>query len=447
MRCQNCGFEVAQGELFCGNCGMQVERLSNNKVNIDENSSTEKNQSEKYYGVDEQSSTNDLTSKELNLPKKQSPVLSIFIFSLLGLIIIASLIIFYLVHSNANDYDNDYKGNNVDIMGESESDIDTEKDSLSENMSDGDVSQDENNSEIEKSTENAIDTHNNSVVRTNVELTDVEEYIANKIRPIYYDAIANDNLISEEVAEGVTLYYDDKAVSWIQCSPGVSGDIYERRYFFDLGDGKLVFAFIFLNDEEYRMYFHDNSLIRYIDNNGASVDNPKEPDVLHEADKAIEEAYSYKQTMEPVDYNPIFSSAEASSMLGKSAKGNEYYPSYVLDNDPSTCWASDSNEGLNPSITLRSESRQKVSGIIFSNGYFKSEDVYNKNRRITKILISYEGGSMEYSCEPEQYLIMQDVEFDKPIETNFLTIKVLESKAGNVSNGWNDICISTIEAY
>ena len=38
---------------------------------------------------------------------------------------------------------------------------------------------------------------------------------------------------------------------------------------------------------------------------------------------------------------------------------------------------------------------------------------------------------------------MQDVVFDAPVDTSYLTLQVLDS----VDGGWNDISISEIEVY
>ena len=43
---------------------------------------------------------------------------------------------------------------------------------------------------------------------------------------------------------------------------------YDRWYFYN--DDKLYFAFVFKGKEEYRLYFKDDTLIRYIDNNGVT---------------------------------------------------------------------------------------------------------------------------------------------------------------------------------
>lgn len=144
---------------------------------------------------------------------------------------------------------------------------------------------------------------------------------------------------------------------------------------------------------------------------------------------------------------PVFSRIEASSYRASDMDeyGNVYYynPEYAVDGNLSTCWAADSTFGLNPSITLRSSTPQHVTGVRFSNGYFRTKTTYESNRRITKIRISYEGGNQDVSCRIDQYRMMQEIQFATPVDTTYLTLQVLDS----VNGRWNDICISEIEVY
>ena len=144
---------------------------------------------------------------------------------------------------------------------------------------------------------------------------------------------------------------------------------------------------------------------------------------------------------------PIFTDANATSVREsmKDSNGNlaNYKAENVIDGNYSTCWAMDMSTGIVPSITISAEQKQFISGIKFSNGYFKSKDTYSKNRKITKIEILYEGGSQIYECESEQYQIMQNIVFDKVIKSDYITINVLESE----SSVYNDLCISEIEVY
>lgn len=143
---------------------------------------------------------------------------------------------------------------------------------------------------------------------------------------------------------------------------------------------------------------------------------------------------------------PVFNNISASTTRGSDyTEGIEvnYFPEYAIDKDITTTWSPDRNIELTPTITLSSGTKQHVSGIKMSNGYFKSEKTYTRNRRITKVQVEYEGGSKIQDFDINQYRIMQDVKFDAPVDTAYIKIKVLDSYYGD----WKDICISEIEVY
>ena len=143
---------------------------------------------------------------------------------------------------------------------------------------------------------------------------------------------------------------------------------------------------------------------------------------------------------------PVFPNISASSTRGTDyTAGNavNYYPEYAVDAVFETAWSSNRELELTPSITLSSGTAQYVTGVRVANGYFKSEQVYRNNRRITKFLIEYEGGQIVHECGIEQYRIMQDIRFDVPVYTNYIKVHVLESYQGK----WKDIAISEIEVY
>lgn len=121
---------------------------------------------------------------------------------------------------------------------------------------------------------------------------------------------------------------------------------------------------------------------------------------------------------------PVFKTATASSVRSSqkdsSGKLNDYSPDNVLDSDPSTCWAMDISTGITPEITLRADEKQHVSGIRFSDAYFKSKEIYMKNRRITEVKILYEGGYCEYKCtDNDGFQIMRDILFDVPADISY----------------------------
>ena len=143
---------------------------------------------------------------------------------------------------------------------------------------------------------------------------------------------------------------------------------------------------------------------------------------------------------------PVFSRIEASSTRDvdmTSGVAINYFPSYAVDGDFGTTWSPDRNYGLTPSLTLYADSKQHVNGIRMANGYFKNTNTYTRNRRITKVRIEYEGGYKEQSFGIDQYRVMQDIQFDTPVDTSYIRIQVLETHYGD----WKDICISEVEVY
>lgn len=79
---------------------------------------------------------------------------------------------------------------------------------------------------------------------------------------------------------------DDKLV----LENGEDGWNYSRDYRFH--NGKLVFAFIFDGTEEHRLYFKDDHMIRYIDENSVTYDFPDCDKYSSWAEKALKEAYA-----------------------------------------------------------------------------------------------------------------------------------------------------------
>ncbi len=145
---------------------------------------------------------------------------------------------------------------------------------------------------------------------------------------------------------------------------------------------------------------------------------------------------------------PVFTSITASSTRGYDKDNSTgeivyYYPSYISDGDFTTAWSSNRNIELTPTITFSSNEKQRVSGIRMTNGYCKSVKTYTKNRRITRVHIKYEGGEVTQSFGLENYRNMIDIPFGKTVDTNYVSIQVLDSQYGE----WKDIAISEVEFY
>lgn len=99
---------------------------------------------------------------------------------------------------------------------------------------------------------------------------DVESEVK-QIRQWYSDTQNGlDNLMYSQYGDGIEYYFElGYAVKGI-ISSGYDGWDYTRQYFYK--DQKLYFAFVFKGSEEYRVYFKDGKVIRYIDNNSTVFD-------------------------------------------------------------------------------------------------------------------------------------------------------------------------------
>lgn len=89
-----------------------------------------------------------------------------------------------------------------------------------------------------------------------------------KIRSHYYTT--QDDPGDQYEIGGVTYYYKNGSVTKAICPSGYDNWDYTRWYFYS--DGKLYFAFVFDGSEEHRLYFVNDTLIRYIDDNGNIMD-------------------------------------------------------------------------------------------------------------------------------------------------------------------------------
>ena len=169
--------------------------------------------------------------------------------------------------------------------------------------------------------------------------------------------------------------------------------------------------------------------------------------IKSDGDNSIEEVTAQPSTPVPTEVPvPVFGRIEASSTRGTDMTSGapvEYFPAYAMDGNYATTWSPNRNVSLTPTLTLLADTKQYVTGIKMANGYFKSEETYRRNRRITKVMVEYEGGQKTQSFGIDQYRIMQDVRFDAPVMTSYIKVHILDTHYGD----WKDICISEIEVY
>lgn len=75
----------------------------------------------------------------------------------------------------------------------------------------------------------------------------------------------------KEQENGVIRYQNQDAAVLIHVPLGVDEIGYERNYYFM--DGQLCYAYVFFEGEEHSMYFADDLMFRYVDQNGKIYDN------------------------------------------------------------------------------------------------------------------------------------------------------------------------------
>ena len=106
--------------------------------------------------------------------------------------------------------------------------------------------------------------------------------------------------LEEEIAK-IRVYYYTPGGDDVQktVESGTDGWRYARDYRFH--SGKLVFAFIFDGTEEHRLYFKDDHMIRYIDEEHTTYDYPDTAPFSDWEKRALEEAYSLMPEGAPND--------------------------------------------------------------------------------------------------------------------------------------------------
>lgn len=90
------------------------------------------------------------------------------------------------------------------------------------------------------------------------------------IRGDYYYTQANLDSYRKASVNGNTIYYDSNNQPVRIDIPANAYNSYTKQYY--LKNGKVYFAFIFDGTHENRMYFQNNSLIRWVDESGATHD-------------------------------------------------------------------------------------------------------------------------------------------------------------------------------
>lgn len=149
---------------------------------------------------------------------------------------------------------------------------------------------------------------------------------------------------------------------------------------------------------------------------------------------------------EKVNYPPSFPYVSATSELSpiKNNDGTFYYSaSNVFDGSYSTCWAEGSSgDGINESIFMTADEKQRVSEIIITNGLYTNAELFYKNNRVKDCLIEFSDGTSQTVTLLGDYSEQSNrIVFNPPVDTEYIKITILSVYSGNK---YNDTCISEI---
>lgn len=149
---------------------------------------------------------------------------------------------------------------------------------------------------------------------------------------------------------------------------------------------------------------------------------------------------------ELTDFYSSVKNVTASSQLKEETIGNithNYSPSKVIDNDLSTCWCEGKDDyGVDEELTIELDNTYSLNEITLWNGLCTSEDLYRKNSRVRRIVLTFsDGNSFEYECKDGWDNRKNVIVLSEKIETSFITIKIIDIYEGEK---YKDTCISEI---
>lgn len=153
-------------------------------------------------------------------------------------------------------------------------------------------------------------------------------------------------------------------------------------------------------------------------------------------------------------YAPI-ASVETSSELPPS-DNKTYSGDNLVDGSLETVWAEGvPGTGVGESVTLHLDKKQPVYGLIITNGYVASYDLYTKNGMLTAVSVDFGGKTVEADI-PEGYgdesFSQEDlaacnrskIELDEPVVTDTVTVTITGAKKGTK---YDDTCVTEMYLY
>lgn len=140
----------------------------------------------------------------------------------------------------------------------------------------------------------------------------------------------------------------------------------------------------------------------------------------------------------------IIAASASSYLIGDKTK---YLPELAYDWNRQTSWQDGNikSTGKGEHITFNFAEATTVNMIQVFPGNAKNEDLYLKNERIKKAKLKFsDGKSVTYEFDDSFTEAFQTIWLNKPVETDFVTIEILETYAGAE---YKELCISEVHAY
>ena len=135
-------------------------------------------------------------------------------------------------------------------------------------------------------------------------------------------------------------------------------------------------------------------------------------------------------------------SAQADSQ--KQSEEEDYSGSRLIDGDPATSWQEgEEGTGEGKGVTLTLDGSHQIRYLVLYLGNWKSDELWNYNARPQSLAVQVGEGEEEVLEFPDEkkvfYLALQE-----PVETSEIKIRIQSSYEGE---RWEDNCISEIEVY
>lgn len=132
----------------------------------------------------------------------------------------------------------------------------------------------------------------------------------------------------------------------------------------------------------------------------------------------------------------------ASSSLFENNMAHE--AGFMTDGDTSTAWIEGASaQGVGESVTLHFSSAYKVTGFNIHAGYHESKSIYRKYSRPKKIHVEFSDGSSESFVLKDKFK-EQDIQLPHPVDTEYVTITVESVYTGSE---FENMAISEIVLY